>query len=163
MKALSIACLLVATSVVLAQGGVAVPTSGSQGKINYSEKIFDPTRDSAKDIEAAIKKATKEKKRILLDVGGNWCSWCHKLDYLFTTNKEIGAMLKKYVVVKVNFSQENENKDVLSKYPTIPGYPHIFVLEKDGKLLHSQDTGLLESGDHHDPDKVMEFLKKWVK
>ncbi len=166
MKALSLASLLVATSIVFAQGGgvAAASAAGGQGtKIDMSEKIFDPTRDSAKDIEAAIKKATKEKKRILLDVGGNWCSWCHKLDYLFKSNKEIGNMLKKYVVVKVNYSQDNENKAVLSKYPTIPGYPHIFVLEKDGTLLHSQDTGLLETGDHHDPEKVMEFLKKWVK
>lgn len=166
MKALTIVSLVIASSVVLAQGGsvAATPVSGGQGtKINMNEKIFDPTRDSAKDIADAVKLATKQKKRILLDVGGNWCSWCHKLDDLFKGDKEIASMLKKYVVVKVNFSQENKNEAVLSKYPAISGYPHIFVLEKDGKLLHSQDTGLLESGDHHDPAKVKEFLNKWVK
>jgi hypothetical protein len=65
--------------------------------------------------------------------------------------------------VKVNFSEENKNEKVLSRYPKIEGYPHIFVLEKNGKLLHSQDTGLLESGDHHDHDKVLAFLKKWAR
>lgn len=123
---------------------------------------FDPKRDAAKDISNAITLAKKENKRILLDVGGEWCGWCHKLDKLFMTDAEIGKQLKKsYIVVKVNFSPENENIKVLSKYPKIIGYPHLFVLDKTGKLIHSQDTGLLETGDHHDPAKVMTFLKKW--
>jgi thioredoxin-related protein len=123
---------------------------------------FDPARDAAKDIKDAIKIAKKENKRILLDIGGEWCSWCRKLDKVFLENKDISELLKtKYIKVKVNFSKENKNEKILSKYPKIEGYPHLFVLDKTGKLLHSQNTGDLESGDHHDPDKVIEFLKKW--
>ena len=59
-------------------------------------------------------------------------------------------------------SPENENKVVLSKYPKVKAYPHLFVLDKSGKLIHSQDTGELETGDHHDPAKVIPFLKKWA-
>ena len=65
--------------------------------------------------------------------------------------------------MKVNYSKENKNEEVLSQYPRIAGYPHLFVLDSDGKLLHSQDTGELESGDHHDRDKVFNFLKEWAK
>ena len=36
------------------------------------------------------------------------------------------------------------------------------MLESDGKLLHSEGSGDLESGDHHDHDKVLAFLKKRV-
>lgn len=125
---------------------------------------FDPKRDAAKDIDAAIRKAQKEGKRILIDVGGEWCIWCHKLEEFFETNKDATKLRDKYyVTVKVNWSPENKNEQVLSKYPKIEGFPHLFVLDKNGKLLHSQDTGLLESGDHHDHDKVMEFLNKWAK
>ncbi|MBS1709429.1 MAG: thioredoxin family protein [Armatimonadetes bacterium] len=124
---------------------------------------FDPKRDAAKDIADAVAKAKKENKRVLLDVGGEWCSWCHKLDAFFESNAEAKKILAaSYVVVKVNYSQENENKAVLSKYPAIQGYPHLFVLDKTGKLIHSQDTGQLETGDHHDPAKVIPFLKKWA-
>ena len=41
-------------------------------------------------------------------------------------------------------SEENENKEFLSKYPEIKAYPHLFILEKDGSLLHSQNTEELE-------------------
>jgi thioredoxin-related protein len=124
---------------------------------------FDPNRDPEKDLAEAVKVAKKQGKRILLDVGGEWCSWCHKLDKFFAVNAEAGKILKeKYVVVKVNFSPENKNEKFLARYPKINGYPHLFVLEKDGKFLHSQDTGLLETGPEHDGAKVIPFLKKWA-
>lgn len=139
----------------------AQPASTPSSKVEREK--FDPKRDAAKDIANAISKATKENKRIILDVGGEWCGWCHKLDEFFATNAEAKKLLKDhYIVVKVNFSPENKNEAVLSKYPEIKGYPHLFVLEKDGKLLHSQDTGLLETGPAHDAAKVIPFLKKWV-
>ncbi len=145
------------SSFASAQGAATTPPT----KVERAK--FDPKRDAAKDIADAIALAQKSKKRILLDVGGEWCGWCHKLDKFFIENVEAAKILKeKYIVVKINFSPENKNEAVLSKYPAIKGYPHLFVLDKDGKLLHSQDTGLLETGDHHDPEKVIPFLKKWM-
>ena len=135
--------------------------SSNRGPENRDK--FDPKRDAAKDIADAVTVAGKEGKRILLDVGGEWCIWCHRLDKLFEDNKDLADFLRKhYVVVKVNYSPENHNERVLSNYPTIKGYPHLFVLDEGGKLLHSQDTGELESGKQHDHDKVLNFLKKWA-
>jgi thioredoxin-related protein/uncharacterized protein YciI len=126
-------------------------------------EIFDPKRDAAKDISDAIVEATKSNRRIILDVGGNWCVWCRRLDSLFKANEDLSQFMNKnYVVVKVNFSKENENEKVLSQYPEIKGYPHLFILDKDGKLIHSLDTGELESGKGHSKEKVFAFLKKWV-
>jgi thioredoxin-related protein len=124
---------------------------------------FDPKRDSEKDLQDAVALAGKTQQRILLDVGGEWCIWCHKLDKFFQDNNDVSKFLQEnYIVVKVNYSKENKNEKFLSKYPQVKGYPHLFVLESNGKLLHSQDTGDLESGDHHDHDKVLTFLKKWA-
>jgi thioredoxin-related protein len=147
------------------QQGVLVNPGGTPAQAATASTrphLFDPSRDAKKDIADGVKLAAKQHKRVLIDVGGDWCPWCHKLDGTFHKDAEIAKFLsEKYVVVKVNFSPENENKEVLSKFPKIPGYPHLFVLDSTGKLLQSQDTGLLETGDHHDHDKVMAFLKKW--
>ncbi len=125
---------------------------------------FDPTRDPARDLKDAIALAQKTGRRILLDVGGEWCIWCHRLDSLYIRNPELDKYLNDhYVVVKVNVSKENKNEAFLAQYPKIPGYPHLFVLDSDGKFLHSQDTGVLESGKGHDPAKVLGFLQEWAK
>jgi len=145
---------VVALSFVLAAAAVAQSSAG-HGK-------FDPKRDAAKDIANAVAQAKKQNKRVLLDVGGEWCGWCHKLDKMFRTDNDVARILRdKYVVVKVNFSPENKNEAVLSKLPPAEGYPHLYVLDKNGRLLHSQGTGALETGDHHDHDKVMRFLRTW--
>ena len=124
---------------------------------------FDPSRNPAKDVDSAVVEAKLTGKRILLDVGGEWCNWCHYLDRFFVQNKDVADFLhQKFVVVKINYSKENENKEFLSHYPKVPGYPHFFVLESDGTFLYSQDTGELEAGQGHDHDKVLAFLKRWA-
>jgi len=66
-----------------------------------------------------------------------------------------------FIVLKINFSKENKNENFLSQYPQVAGYPHFFVLDKDGKLLHSQNTGELEKDKDYDKDKFIAFLNKW--
>ncbi len=124
---------------------------------------FDPARDAAADIDAAVAEARRTGKNVLIDVGGEWCIWCKRLDQFFVDQKEIAGYLHQhYVTVKVNYSKENKNEAVLSRYPKVAGYPHLFVLDATGALLHSQDTGKLEKGKGHDPEKVLAFLKAWA-
>ncbi|HSV17333.1 MAG TPA: thioredoxin family protein [Casimicrobiaceae bacterium] len=124
---------------------------------------FDPARDPAKDVAAAVAQARDEGKRVLVDVGGEWCSWCHIMDRFFAADDEAREMRDRgFVVVKVNYSPQNKNQAFLSRYPRIAGYPHLFVLGPDGKLLHSQDTGELEAGKGYDRDKMLGFLRNWT-
>lgn len=155
---------IIFVTLAFAIAAVTVPAFAQVEAAPAQERVkFDPKRDPVKDLEAAKVKAGKENKRILLDVGGEWCGWCKILDQYFIDKKEIGAFLNQnYVVVKVNFSPENENRAFLSQYPKIEGYPHFFVLEKDGKFLHSQNTALLEEGRGYSDAKMMEFLRKWA-
>ncbi len=137
--------------------------------INAQEKVvssstpkFDPAADPFKDVQTAVVDAQKLNKRILLDCGGEWCIWCHRLDEFIEANKEIKEMLhENFIVVKVNDSKENKNEKFFQQYEKVKGYPHFFVLEKDGKFLHSQDTSLLESGKGYDKEKLLAFLKEW--
>jgi thioredoxin-related protein len=123
---------------------------------------YDPKRDAAADIQDAIKEAQRTHKRILLEVGGQWCSWCHTLDGFFETHRELTEFRdRNFVTMKINFSEENENKEVLSRYGEIPSFPYIFVLESDGKLLLAKNTGDLESGKSYDLEKLTAFLKHW--
>lgn len=124
---------------------------------------FDPARDAAKDIAVATALAKAQGKRVLVDVGGEWCSWCHILDRFIDANADIrGLRDAGYVWVKVNWSKENKNETLLSRWPKIAGYPHLFVLDGNGKLLHSQDTGALESGKGYDRVKFAQFLREWT-
>ncbi|HEX2982853.1 MAG TPA: thioredoxin family protein, partial [Ignavibacteriales bacterium] len=147
-KALLIICCMFISSVLADQ---------STGKLPVS---FDPSRNAEKDVKAALEEAKTAGKRVLLDVGGSWCSWCKRLDAFIEENSEIkNLMASNFVTVKINFSPENKNEAFLSKYPKVDGYPHFFVLESDGKLLHSQNTGELEQDLSYSKDKMLAFIK----
>jgi len=124
--------------------------------------LYDPSADSFADLEEAIVTAQDSGRRILLTVGGNWCGWCYALNDYIKSNEDVHALLEKsFVSVKVNMDQENPNEKFLSQYPSINGYPHLFVLDSDGTFLHTQSTAPLEDGRSYDKAKLMGFLKKW--
>jgi thioredoxin-related protein len=153
--------------VTLAVIHLLFPAGGSrtagQSKKYMPVTKYDPKRDAAVDIQDAIGEAQRTNRRILLEVGGEWCSWCHTLDTFFDANTDLLALRdKNFVTVKINFSQENENKEVLARYGEILAYPHILVLDSNGKLLQSQGTGVLESGKSYDLEKLTAFLRKWA-
>jgi thiol:disulfide interchange protein len=150
--------LLVATAFIAAVTAESIAPAVAQNALTK----FDPARDPAKDVAAAAASAKKQGKRVIVDVGGEWCSWCHILDRFLDDNADIRAQLdRNYVWVKVNWSKDNKNEAYLSRFPAIKGYPHLFVLDADGKLLHSQDTGALESGKGYDKAKFADFLRSW--
>jgi thiol:disulfide interchange protein len=124
---------------------------------------YDPKANPEEDLRKAVRQATREGKHILMEVGGEWCSWCHRMEAFFersTTLKEFRD--KNYVLLRVNFSEENENKSFLSKYPPIDGYPFLFVLDGAGKFLHAQSTAVLEEGKTYDLERVSEFLRQYA-
>ena len=127
---------------------------------------FDPQRDATKDVRTATALAKAQGKRVIVDVGGEWCKWCHFLDKFIDTTPEVkNALDKNFVWVKVNWSPDNKNVALLSQWPKIKGYPHLFVLDAEGKLLHSQNTGDLEAEegkDTYDKPKVMAFINQQI-
>ena len=149
-------CLLAATPVFAKHG------DKSSRSVKSASGSYDASRDPAKDLQAAIAKATQTNKRILLDVGGDWCVYCNIMDETFASHPELQKVRDThYVTVRVNYSPENPNEAFLSKYPKIADYPHFFVLDSKGVLLHSQPTHPFEHGKSYKAGKIDAFLKKW--
>ena len=108
--ALSLLCLVIVNLQFL--NVASVSASSTQEKHTTAPK-YDPKRDPEKDIQDAIAGAARTGKRILLEVGGEWCSWCHTLDRYFESNPQLLQLRdRNYVTVKINWSPENMNEKV---------------------------------------------------
>ncbi len=151
-------------AVILAGILTAILVPSSATPADYSPvTTFDPSRNPESDLRAAMDEARQTGKRVLLDVGGEWCKWCHIMDRFIENDSDLRGLLESnYVLLKINFSEKNENKRFLSRFPAISGYPHLFVLDASGKLIHSQSTAPLEQGSSYDERRFADFLKRWA-
>jgi len=134
-------------------------------------QIYDERADGFKQIADATAITKKDGKRVLLDFGYNGCRWCQQLHTLFETDPEVSKLLKSdYVVVYIDWARGRpnggggHNVEVDAKYQarTLYGAPSLVVLDSDGTRLTTKDTAELEEGDHHNPQKVLAFLKEWA-
>lgn len=157
-----LAVIILTVAAAFGQKVSPVSTAVKKAVETFEREKFDPLRDPKLDLEKAVEKTIKSGKRIILDVGGEWCGWCVFMDKFFVQNPEFARLRdQNFVWVKVNYSEENENSEFLGLYPAASGYPHLYVLDESGKFLHSQDTAPLESGKGYDLAKFSEFLNTW--
>ncbi len=118
---------------------------------------------SGKDlIAAAVRKAQRDHKHILIEWGGNWCGWCHRLHDVFLKDEVVRPIVfEEFELVLID---SNTNQELLREYGGKDrqfSYPHLTILDAEGKVLTNQNTEPLEEGRGHSSKVVAEFLSKW--
>lgn len=129
------------------------------------EPIYDEQADAREQIAEALVKATRENRRVLIQWGANWCSWCYLLHDHFKEDKQVArTLLYEYDLVLVDIGDDGKkNRDLAKKYDAeLAGVPYLTVLDAEGNVLANQETGSLELQDSdkkgHDGEKVLAFL-----
>ena len=125
-------------------------------------KAYDPGRDPVADGKEALEFARQTNRRVLIEAGGNWCNYCKALDRFIAENATVkNSLYERFVVLKVNVSDTNENEEFMSALPKTFGYPHFFIAESNGTVIYSDDTtGLLDNGKYSE-QRFIDFLDKW--
>lgn len=135
--------------------------------VNSQDKktIYNPTDDAQKKIDSCIVEAKKEKKFILLQIGGNWCIWCIRFHKLTQDNYDIrNSLMNNFIVYHLNYSKENKNEAILAKlgFPQRFGFPVFVILNENGVRIHTQQSDFLEDNNSgYDLKKVEKFLFNW--
>jgi thioredoxin-related protein len=130
-----------------------------------AKKLYDPSLDGMKQIKEAIASARISGKHLLIQYGGNWCPWCIKFDGFCKGDPDISKLISEnFIPLKLNYSPENKNAPA-NEYlgnPTRFGFPVLIIVDGKGKVLHIQDSSLLEEGQGYNKEKVTGFLKNWT-
>lgn len=136
-------------------------------------KVYDESINPDTQITEALSKASSNGKFVVVQLGGNWCKWCIR----FAKFIENDADLKKLVNDNFEFIHVNYNprdpESTPDKEATISalkklgnpvrfGFPVLVVLDSEGNVIHTQDSGFLESGEGYDKGKVTRFFETWT-
>src|SRR5690606_30284063 len=129
-------------------------------------KPYNAEENAEQKIAELVKQAKAENKNIILQAGGNWCIWCLRFNQFVQTTPELKQIVDdNYLYYHLNYSPENKNEKVFAAYDNPGakfGYPVFVVLNQDGKMIHTQDSAVLEEGKGYSIEKVKDFFLKWT-
>lgn len=157
--------IILVLSVASANSFAQTPAAQTAAPKAEQVKLYDPTLDGMKQIKEAVAKAKTAGKHVLIQYGGNWCGWCIKFDAFCKADTAISKIIAdNYIPVKMNYSPENKNDEAnaFMGNPTRFGFPVFVIIDGNGKVLHIQDSGLLEEGAGYNKQKVTGFFRNWT-
>jgi thioredoxin-related protein len=129
--------------------------------------LYKPDEKAETEIAKSVSQAKKSGKHVLIQIGGNWCIWCARFHEFVAKDAQLDSLMNaNYVVYHLNYSKENYNQKVLTKYnfPQRFGFPVFLILDGEGKLLHTQNSWYLEDGKtSYEREKVKSFFTDWSK
>lgn len=137
----------------------------------YIVDDYDPHRDNVELVTNAMQRADAEDKRVLLILGGDWCSWCKVLENDIDESEELTALLSRhYVVAKVHCDSESpgirykprKQPQYGASFVNIraKSYPHLVILDSDGnRLLSRKMSGLVRNRRYSEP-KLLRLLNR---
>ena len=135
------------------------------------EQPYNENQDVRVDLKKAIEQAKRENKHVLIQFGGNWCSWCMRFHALVNGTPEVDSLMKEnYVYLLLNIPREKEKRDLTLfrnfDFPNRFGYPVFVILDQNGNQIHTQDSDAFEYQSKeikgYDTTKVVRFLTLWT-
>ncbi|SNZ04015.1 hypothetical protein SAMN06265182_0530 [Persephonella hydrogeniphila] len=82
--------------------------------------------------EEGLKKATEDKKLILLDIYAQWCHWCNVMENTTYRDKDVIKIIEKhYIPVRV----DAEKRPDINKRYNQGGLPSTVILDSNGNIL----------------------------
>lgn len=131
---------------------------------DYKVKPYNEDIDAMVQIDEAVARAAKEGKKVICQIGGNWCIWCLRFADFITKDEEINNLIEEnFVYIHVNNSPKNRNTKAIERLGNQQlGYPHLVMLDAEGKIIGVQETGSLEENKSYSREKVLNFFKSWA-
>ena len=157
MRRIAFISLLIAASLCFAQWVNAPLKVPAQRNPN----LYRAGVNAQQEISQAIVEGGKERKRILLVFGANWCADCYALEYGFHQPRIEPLLNSNFKVVHVDVGRYDKNLGLAKKYHVDleKGIPSLAVLSPRGAVLY--DTAQFERARLMTEDDIVQFLVSW--
>lgn len=169
MKTLSLVLLASIASVGVALAAVPAPkvAIATMADLPVVTRVpYDEMANGDKDVAAAFARARRSGKRVLIDLGGNWCGDCVVLANIMALPEVKSFVAAHYEVVSVDVGRENKNLQIPARFGVDlkGGVPTVLVVEPNGKtLVDAGHIAALEDARHMTPQGIVDWLAQWAK
>ena len=127
---------------------------------------YSATADAKAAVAAAKARALKGRKKLLIDLGGNWCLDCRLLAGVMDLPAMRGFVTRHYEVVTVDIGRFDKNLDIPAHYGIkgrLAGVPALFIVDpKTDHVLNAGRETALADARSLTPQGLADWLAQWV-
>jgi thiol-disulfide isomerase/thioredoxin len=163
---------LAALAVILALPAQAAPAPklklASLANLPVVERHpYDESANADAAVASAFAKARISHKRVLIDLGGNWCGDCLVLANLMQLPDLKPFLKAHYEIVSVDVGRFDKNLQIPTRFgitKRLEGVPSVLIVEPDGKtLVDAGHISALADARHMTPQGLADWLAQWTK
>jgi len=171
MKRLMIvaAAVLLSTTLALAAHAPKVASISTLAQLETPLPApYDANADANKTVDTALARAKAAHKRLLIDLGGNWCGDCRVLAGIMELPEVKSFVDQHYVVAIVDVGRFNKNLQIPARWGQVDalkngGAPSVLVIDPaTGKLVDNGHIAALEDARHMTPQGIVDWIAKWA-
>lgn len=131
-----------------------------------SMQVYDEKANADQVVDAAMAKAKKGHKLLLIDMGGNWCPDCVVLHNLMLVPAMQKFLDAHYEVAMVDVGKFDRNPQIGARYgynTRLKGVPTILVVDSaTNKVINGEQVFALSNAGHQTPQDLADYLARWT-
>ncbi|HEX8486753.1 thioredoxin family protein [Sphingomonas sp.] len=127
---------------------------------------YDEAANADAQVAAARARAIKARKRLIIDLGGNWCLDCRLLAGVMELPEMKPFVARHFEVVTVDVGRFDKNLQIPARYgitSRLKGVPAVLVVDpKSNRLLNAGRETALSDARSLTPQALADWLAGWV-
>lgn len=126
---------------------------------------YDEAANADTQVAAAFARAQKSHKRVLMDLGGNWCVDCLVLSNFLKLPEMRRFMNAHYEEVLVDVGRFNRNLQIPARFgitKKLEGVPALLIATPDGKLVNGSNIFATADAHNMTPQALADYLAKYA-
>ncbi|HKX65066.1 MAG TPA: thioredoxin family protein [Rhizomicrobium sp.] len=126
---------------------------------------YDEAANADAQVAAAFARAQKSHKRVLIDLGGNWCPDCIVLANFIHLPEMRRFMEAHYETVLVDVGRFNRNLQIPARFgitKRLKGVPALLIATPEGKLVNGDNVFATADARNMTPQAIAAYLAKYA-
>jgi len=165
MKKFALATLLLATPALAAVPAPKPSIFTLQQLPVVLMQPYDEHANADAAVAAAFDRAKKSHKRVLIDLGGNWCVDCVVLANFLKLPEMQRFMAAHYEIVAVDVGRFDRNQQIPARFGItgrLKGVPTLLIATQDGKLVNGNEVFATSDASTMTPQALAAYLAKYA-
>lgn len=153
---------------LLLAGLAMIPASAVRAESAAAEhpeaRPFDAAADATAAVDAALARAKRSQKPVILVMGANWCHDSRGLAGWFAQPRFATMLDAKYELVYVDVGHKDRNLEIAQRFgiKTVEGTPTVLVLSSSGTLLNRKSAPKWRNAASREDDDIFAYFDEFT-